>query len=107
MFEIPKAPNELAMDAKAFRLWLQPDLPDEERNLALKNMRVAVGEELTEKQKCYLVAYYVEGKKMHEIGEEYGKSRSTISRTLKTARKRLYKVLRYSSRALLSEALKS
>ena len=107
MFETPKSPGELGMDAKAFRLWLQPDCPDEERNQALRNMRLAIREELSETQRRYLIAYYVDGRKMQEIADEYSRDRATISRTLKRARARLKKVLRYSSRALLADCLKN
>lgn len=107
MFDAPRSPDELAMDAKAFRSWLQPDCPDEERNLVLRNMRLAIREELSETQRRYLVAYYVEGRKMQDIADEYGRDRSTVSRTLKRARQRLKKVLRYSSRALLADSIQA
>lgn len=91
------------MDKAAFRHWIQAenDAEDQGRNHALKMMRVAIREELTEKQFQYINAYYAEGISMTEIAALYGVDRSTVSRTIGRARNRLKKILRYCSPILL------
>lgn len=50
-----------------------------------KFINEAVKIELTEKQRRYLTEYYVDGKKMREIAEDYGVCESNISKTIKRA----------------------
>lgn len=65
------------------------------------NMMLAVREELTPIQHRYATAYYVERRKMSEIAAEYGVDKSTVYQTLKRARGKLRRVLRYCSPELL------
>lgn len=55
----------------------------------------AVRLELSEIQRKYFVKYYFEGLTMAEIAEEFGTNKSTVSRTLARARKKLERVLKY------------
>ncbi len=65
----------------------------------------ALNEDITEKQRRYLLRYYGEGKNMVEIGEEFGVDKSTVSRTIKRGEARLRRCLRYGAkRFLLDEA---
>ncbi len=54
-----------------------------------------IEEQLTETQKKYIVRYYYEGKTLAEIANEYSVEISTVSRTIKRARKRLIEAFRY------------
>ncbi len=65
----------------------------------------ALNEDITEKQRRYLLLYYGEGKNMVEIGQEFGVDKSTVSRTIKRGEARLRRCLRYGAkRFLLDEA---
>ena len=54
----------------------------------------ALHEDITEKQRRYLLLYYAEGMKMSEIGEQMGVDTSTVSRTIKRGADRLRRCLR-------------
>ncbi len=64
-------------------------------------LAAALAEELTERQAQMVRLYYLEQHSMQEVAELLGINVSTVSRTLKSARTRLRRCLRYSSRALL------
>lgn len=59
--------------------------------LAIENrlMREIVRENLTKRQKCYIIMYYTKGMTMQEIADAEGVSKSTVSRTIGLARKRI------------------
>ena len=61
-----------------------------------RNLRRAREEELTERQREMVGLYYDQGMTMPQIAERLGVSRSTVSRTLRRARDRLYRFLRYT-----------
>lgn len=46
---------------------------------------------LTEKQKCYIMLYYKQGLTLEQIGELFGVNPSTVSRTIARGRQRLLK----------------
>ncbi len=52
-------------------------------------IREAMDMNLTKKQKCYIIMYYVKGMTMQEIAEVCGVNRSSVSRTIALARKRI------------------
>ena len=52
-------------------------------------LREAFRLNLTKKQKCYIIMYYVRGMTMQQIAETFGVNRSTVSRTIALARKRI------------------
>lgn len=65
----------------------------------------ALHEDITEKQRQYLLLYYAEGLNMNQIGEQMGVDKSTVSRTIKRGEDRLRRCLRYGAkRFLLDEA---
>ena len=68
------------------------DLPSD---IQLKRMRRIMAEELTPRQRQVLEAYYLEGMHPAHIARRYGIHRSTVSRTLERARKRLRRYLTY------------
>lgn len=89
-----RAPYDVALEKIAFRVWLS-GRSETNYSTARRNMMAAVQNELTPIQYRYATAYYVERRKMPEIAAEYGVDKSTVSVTLKRARARLRRVLRY------------
>lgn len=65
-------------------------------------MAAAVESELTPRQRQLVRLYYIQQHTMPDIARELGVSVSTVSRTLRRARARLLRSLRYSGRAILS-----
>lgn len=61
-----------------------------------KNLTVAIEQDLTPRQRQMLSLYYFKGYNMTKIGEELGVNKSTVSRTIARAQRRLYRTLRYS-----------
>lgn len=62
---------------------------------------VAISEELTSTQRTYLHDYY-SGMTMAEVARKHKRSKSTVSRVIRLAECKLFKVLRYSSPRFLS-----
>lgn len=97
-------PFEVAQDRYAYDLWRdESDGEDPFHQHLLNAFRVAVIEELTEIQRTYIVAYYYDRNTMEEIAEKFAVNKSTVSRTINTAKKRLERVLRYASPILLKQ----
>ena len=44
---------------------------------------------LTKKQKCYIILYYKDRLTMEQIANKYGVNKSTVSRTINAARRRI------------------
>lgn len=65
------------------------------REVQLRRIRHVMEQELTELQRQMITAIYFEGKSQKQIAEERGVCRSTVSRTLSRAEKRLRRFLRY------------
>ncbi len=61
----------------------------------LRRLRKVIRQELTEKQRQTLYAYYFEGKKLPQIAREQGVHKSTAWRTLKRAEDRVRRVMMY------------
>lgn len=94
---------EFQSDAEQFKKW---NANEEEADYVSHSKRAAAAaleRELTETQKLYYVAYYLSGISIPEIAEIYGVNKSTVSRTLSRATKRLARVLRYSAPHLLNQ----
>ena len=51
-------------------------------------------EDITEKQRKYLLLYYADGLNMNEIGRQEGVDKSTVSRTIRRGEERLRRCLR-------------
>lgn len=79
-------------------VWLRQNASDngEQLDRLRTKLRYARSAELTQRQPQLLRLYFEEGKTMPQIARELHVSCSTVSRTLRRARERLYRCLRYS-----------
>ena len=79
-------------------VWLRENAPDNREQLdrLRRNLRRAREQELTPRQKQVLELYYDQGHTIPQIAEALGLNRSTVSRTLRRAKDRLYRCLRYA-----------
>ena len=79
-------------------VWLRANAGDnsEQMTRLRRNLRRAREQELTQRQREMVALYYDQGMTMPQIAERLGVSRSTVSRTLRRARDRLYRFLRYT-----------
>ncbi len=62
-----------------------------QRKRLLMLLHHAIQQELTAAQRAYFMAYYREHLTMKAIGERYGVTESTVSRTIQRGRRRLQK----------------
>ena len=67
----------------------------------IRNLRRAIEEELTERQREMVKRYYIDGRSMQDIAEELCVNVSTVSRTIKRGRLRLSRCLRFGAKELL------
>lgn len=79
-------------------LWLAETAPDnsEQQARLRRNLRRARQEVLTPRQQEVVELYYDRGLTMGQIALRLNIHRSTVSRTLSRAKKRLYQSLRYT-----------
>jgi RNA polymerase sigma factor (sigma-70 family) len=68
-----------------------------------RNLSRAMRQDITARQRQYMMMYYGQNKSMVAIAKELGVNKSTVSRTLKRGRQRLYRCLRYGAATLLEE----
>lgn len=90
------------IDVKRFNDWLHDDAEDNS-NIVYRlkiNLRYALQHELTEVQRTYLLFFFVNNLTIGQIAYKTGK-KSTISRTIAAARKKLLHVLQYTDPTLL------
>lgn len=69
-----------------------PRLP---REVQLRRVKQVVREELTERQRQTLTAYYFRQRTVTQIAQEQGVNKSTVSRTLRRAEDKIRKYLKY------------
>lgn len=81
-----------------YRLWLesQGEANEEQLKRLKKNLGMAIDRELTEPQRKYINDFYFKGLSVTKIAEKYAVNKSTVSRTLIRARRKLERVLKYS-----------
>ena len=79
-------------------VWLRDNANDNSELLARlrQNLRRARQQELTPRQQQMLTLYYDQGMTMPQIAANLGVNCSTVSRTIRRAKRRLYRCLRYS-----------
>ena len=73
-------------------------------NRLKRNLAHALRQDITPKQREYMILYYGQGMSMEAIADQTGVNKSTVSRTLKRGRQRLYRCLRYGASNLLEQA---
>lgn len=78
--------------------WLRAhaETNDSQLRRVRRNLKRAIQEDLTERQRTMLLMRYSQGFSMARIAKELGVNRSTVSRTLARANKRLERALKYS-----------
>ena len=69
---------------------------DDQIDRIKRNLTTAINQDLTSRQRQMLSLYYFKGYTMERIGKELGVNKSTVSRTITRAVRRLYRALRYS-----------
>ena len=69
-----------------------PRLP---RQVQLRRLKKVIENELTDKQREVLIAYYFQNQTMAEIAQERGVCRSTVCRTLHRAEARVRRCVKY------------
>lgn len=69
-----------------------------------RNLTHALRQDITARQREYMVLYYGKNMSMEAIARQCGVNKSTVSRTLKRGRQRLYRCLRYGAANLLEQA---
>lgn len=79
-------------------VWMREHAEDNSEQLSRlrRNLREARKRELTERQREILSLYYDQGMTMPQIAEHLGVNRSTVSRTLRRAKDKLLRFLRYT-----------
>ena len=87
--------NEFMGDLAVWKLQNSPDNAEQIQRLR-RNLRRAREQELTERQQVMLRMYYDEGKSIAKIAKSLKVNKSTVSRTITRARKRLFRYLQYS-----------
>ena len=86
------------LDIASLQLWQQGQQEDNRQQIRrlLVNLPLAVEEELTPRQRQLLRMHFTQGKRVTDIAQELGISKSTVSRTLARCTQRLDRPLRYS-----------
>ena len=69
-----------------------------------RNLVRALQEDVTARQREFLLLYYGEQLNMRQIGERLGVDKSTVSRTIKRGEARLRRCLRDGAEAFLEQA---
>ena len=69
-----------------------------------RNLTHALRQDITPRQREYMMLYYGKCMSMSDIAREFGVNKSTVSRTLKRGRQRLFRCLRYGASNLLEQA---
>lgn len=79
-------------------VWLRENAEDNSEQLdrLRRNLRLAREQELTARQRQMLTLYYDQGMNIPQIALKLGLNRSTVSRTIRRAKERLYNCLRYT-----------
>lgn len=90
---------EFCGDKSQYAAWLLGESPEETdfHIHTIKALRVAMDEELTDKQREYIEMFFAYGMNVREIGQEMGVAELTVRRTINRGLDRLYHVLRYAN----------
>ena len=85
-------------DSLSIERWLCDEAGDNSIQMQRlkRNLRRALEQELTPKQRLFVTMHYLENMSMTEIAREFGVNVSTVSRTVKRGKYRLEKCLQWS-----------
>lgn len=91
--------TELQLKHAAFDLWVAAEGEDNHVDLerAKRALPIILTECVMEKQRTYIMHYFVDQMNMQEIAEMYGVSRPTVSRVIRIGIKNAYSYLRFVS----------
>lgn len=87
--------NNPEVDKFLYNASISDDEGDRMHKMALRALKDIVAEELTKRQKQFIVLYYYKGMDMTEIAEVCKVSVSTVSRTISRARKKIADRIKY------------
>ena len=96
--------NTFGLADLAMYTQLMADDNRDQMNRLKRNLTHALRQDITQRQREYMMLYYGQGMSMEAIAKELGVNKSTVSRTLKRGRQRLYRCLRYGAANLLEQA---
>ena len=96
--------NTFGLVDLAVHTQLMADDNRDQMNRLKRNLTHALRQDITQRQREYMMLYYGRGMSMEAIAKELGVNKSTVSRTLKRGRQRLYRCLRYGAANLLEQA---
>lgn len=96
--------NTFGMVDLAVYTELMADDNRDQINRLKRNLAYALRQDITARQREYMILYYGQGMSMEAIAKQLGVNKSTVSRTLKRGRQRLYRCLRYGAANLLEQA---
>ena len=85
-------------DRAGLQAWLRAQSGDnsQRRQRLLRNLPMAVEQDLTDRQRQILRMRYSQSMTVSSIARELGINKSTVSRTLSNSTMKLYRSLRYS-----------
>ena len=96
--------NTFGMADLAVYARLMADDNQEQMGRLKRNLTQALRQDITQRQREYMILYYGRSMSMAAIAKQCGVNKSTVSRTLKRGRHRLYRCLRYGAANLLQQA---
>lgn len=96
--------NTFGMVDLAVYTELMADDNRDQINRLKRNLTHALRQDITQRQREYMILYYGHNMSMEAIAKQMGVNKSTVSRTLKRGRQRLYRCLRYGAANLLEQA---
>ena len=96
--------NTFGMVDLAVYTELMADDNRDQINRLKRNLTHALRQDITQRQREYMMLYYGKSMSMEAIAQQCGVNKSTVSRTLKRGRQRLYRCLRYGAANLLEQA---
>lgn len=91
--------EDFTLDRAAFLSWIQSEGETNTADIehTKKAMLIVLQEYVSNKQRTYIMLYFAEQKTVREIGELFGVSASTVSRTIHRGLKRMYRYLRFTA----------
>lgn len=88
---------DLLSNAHKYKKWIEGESNADDLAHAKRMVCVAIQEELTERQATCFLMYFAMGRTITEIARLLGVNKSSVSRTLVAAKKKIHRCVRYSS----------